>query len=84
MISEKEGRDSRTVRFDISYNGDPESRSTTFTFWCGQATAKFTITQEGDESEAITFLDPYFETALTYAGVDKNGDRLRGQSSPQI
>lgn len=72
--SEEEGRDSRTVRFDISYNGDPESRSTTFTFWCGQAKADFTITQEGDDSEVIVFRDPYFEEALKYAGTDKNGD----------
>ena len=72
--SSEDGYNGYTVTFEIGYNSDTETRSTTYTFYCGVAEATLTITQTGDNSEAILFKDPYFEEALLYAGADRNMD----------
>lgn len=72
--SSEDGYNGYTVTFEIGYNSDTETRSTTYTFYCGVAEATLTITQTGDNSESISFKDPYFEEALLYAGADRNMD----------
>ena len=87
--STKSGNNGSMVNIAVGYNTSDEIRTGIITFTCGDKTAKFTVTQNPDNSPIIQFKDPYFEmellkeydTSIRWNGinykvnnVDKNGD----------
>ena len=87
--STKSGNNGSMVNIAVGYNTSDEIRTGIITFTCGDKTAKFTVTQNPDNSPIIQFKDPYFEMELLERkqwsiywngveyevnNVDKNGD----------
>ena len=86
--STKSGNNGSMVNIAVGYNTSDEIRTGIITFTCGDKTAKFTVTQNPDNSPIIQFKDPYFEMELLEEhrsiywngveyrvnNVDKNGD----------
>lgn len=73
--STKSGENGSLVNIIVGYTTSTEVRTGIITFTCGDKTAKFTVTQNPDNSPIIQFKDPYFlEALLLTEQVDKNGD----------
>ena len=77
--STKSGENGSLVNIIVGYTTSTEVRTGIITFTCGDKTAKFTVTQNPDNSPIIQFKDPYFLEALldedaTKPVIDKNGD----------
>ena len=84
----KSGENGSLVNIIVDYTTSAEIRTGIVTFTCGDKTAKFTVTQNPDNSPIIQFKDPYFEMELLEEhrsiywngveyrvnNVDKNGD----------